>query len=99
MGAHIDAQADKSDAFGLQAHALFEAMFPGEENLSARADDTLPGNARSAAMERPRHLAGVARVSGSISDIAIGGDFAAWDTADLGEEEFEEIVFAWRCHG
>ena len=35
MGAHIDAQADEPYAFGLQAHALFEAMFSGKENFSA----------------------------------------------------------------
>ena len=91
VGFHVHPDSDQADAFRLEAHALFEGVLSGEEDFSARADDALPGNRATAAVEGPCDLTGVAGVSGGVGDVAVGGDFAAGDAADLGEEEFKEI--------
>lgn len=70
---------------------MFEGVFAGEEDFSARADYTLPGNRATAAVQGPCDLAGVAGVSGGVGDVAVGGDFAFRDATDLGEKELEEI--------
>lgn len=94
---HVDAKANKFHPLGLKAEALFESMFAGQENLPARADHALPWHASPAAVESPSHLAGVAGKSSGVGDVAIRGNFSAWDAADLGEEKAEEIpVGLWR---
>ena len=98
MQFHIHAQADEANAFGFETEALLETVFAGEQDFAAGSYDPLPGDGASAAVQGPSDLARVAGISGGVGDVAVGGDFAARDAADLSEEEFEEIVF-FRRHG
>jgi hypothetical protein len=91
VGFHVDAEADEFDAFRLEAHALFETVFAGEEDFASGADYTLPRDGASAAVQCPCDLARVAGISGAVGDIPVRGHFAARDAADLREEGFEEI--------
>jgi hypothetical protein len=88
---HVYAKAEELDAFGLEAHALFEPVFTGEENLAAGADDALPGDSGAGSVQGPCGLAGCAGKSGGVGDVSVGCDLAARDTADLGEDELEHV--------
>lgn len=74
------------DAFGTQAKTLLESVFAGEEDFSFGAEHAVPRDVFAAGTQRPDDLTGRAGVSGSGGDISIGGDFAAWDTANLVED-------------
>ena len=76
---HVDAQAVELDAFGLEAHTLFETVFAGEEDFAAGTYDALPGNGASGAVQSPCGLTGSAGESCGIGDVPVGGDLAARD--------------------
>ena len=99
MRVHVDAEAVKFYALGLQAEALFEAVFAGEEDFAAGADNALPWDTSAAAVKGPGDLARVAGVSGGVGDVAVGGDFAVGDATDLGEEGAEEVFVRLWGHG
>lgn len=83
MGSHVDTEAVELDAFGLEAHALFETSFTGEKNFAVGTDDAVPWEPAGRGMKCPSDLARRAGISGGVSDISIGGDLATWDATDL----------------
>jgi hypothetical protein len=91
MVLHVDAEAMELNAFGLEAHALFEAVFAGEEDLAARADDTLPRDSVASTVECPCSLTGCTGKSRGVGDVSVSGNLAAGDTADLGEDSLEHV--------
>lgn len=93
MVLHVDAKADELDAFGLEAHALFESVLAGEENLASGADDALPRDSGTGTVEGPCGLTGRAGESGSVSDVSVGGDLALRDTTDPGEDLLKHVGF------
>lgn len=86
MRGHIDAEAVELDAFGLEAHALFEAGFAREQNFAVGADDAVPWESAGGGVESPGDLARGTGISGGVGDVSVGGDFSAWDAADLRED-------------
>ena len=89
---HVDTEADELDAFGLETHALFESVLAGEEDFSAGADDALPRDAAgTGSVEGPRSLAGCAGKSCGVGNVAVGGDLAERDAADLGKDLLEHV--------
>src|SRR5579872_883562 len=86
---HPDFLAPKLDAFGLEADALLGSSFAGEQDFSAGAEDSMPGEASFGLAERPGDSAGVAGKSGGFGDGSIGGDFAFGNFGDYFAHFFE----------
>jgi hypothetical protein len=86
---HVNAEAEESDAFGLEPHALFEAVFTGEKYLAAGADDALPWDAGTGSVECPCGLTGRSGETCGVGDVSVGCDLTVRDATDLGEDLLE----------
>ena len=89
----VDARAVEADAFGFQEDALFEALFTGEEDLTAGSDDPVPGQTVSLA-KGPDNLTGASGEACGGRNAAVRGDFTARDAADGGAELGEHLRLA-----
>lgn len=83
VGAHIHAQSDQADPFRLQSQTLLEAVFAGEKDFAACSNHPLPGNAGATAVQCPCDLSSISGIARGIRDVAIGGNLAARDAANL----------------
>lgn len=83
MFPHVHSQAKELHSFPAQTHTLFETAFSGKENLSICADDAVPRKTAGRSMQSPRDLASRAGISGGVSDVAVGRDFATRNATHL----------------
>ena len=94
---HVHAQADEGDALALEQESLLRAFHPRQQDLSAGADDALPGQpART--VQRPHDLPRCARETGRVGNVAVGRDLAARDPADGRANHREHTVIGEGLH-
>ena len=89
---HPDASSVKDDAFGLQAEALFQAIFAGKRNFAAGADHAMPGQPARSAAQRPDHLSRTSGKTSRARHVAIGGHFAFRNSANGVADDFKHVA-------
>ena len=87
MELHVDARASEGDSFHFEAKALVEGGVALQFDCAPGADDALPGEI-DAGVKSADDLASRAGISGGLGDGTVGGDVAAGDFADGGEDSF-----------
>jgi hypothetical protein len=92
MEPHIHTPAAEGYAFGLEPEALVNGGVTAQFDLSARADDPVPGKT-GGRVERPGHLAGSTRVAGCLGDRAVGGYVTVRHFADGSNDAFAHLNF------
>jgi len=78
---HPDARSMEGDALGFQAQPLFQGIFTGQRDLSARSYYPMPRQPTPSS-QRPDHLARTAGKTRCLSDAAIRGYFSFGNFAD-----------------
>jgi hypothetical protein len=84
-----DAVAGERDALAFQAHALLEAVCPGQKDAAAGSNDAVPGQRVAGIAQGPDNLARGSGKSSGLGHLAIGGDLAARDAGDGAADELE----------
>ena len=73
----IDAATVEAHAFHFEAHTLLEAAIACAFDLTARAENAVPGKRITASAQHLGDLPVVLRVSCDLGDLAVSGDLAA----------------------
>ncbi|SPE28271.1 hypothetical protein SBA7_120047 [Candidatus Sulfotelmatobacter sp. SbA7] len=84
MALHVYAAASKHHPFGFETEPLFDGGVAAQFDFSSRAKYALPGESERGA-QNSNHLTGCSGVAGGAGHGAVGGDFAARDFADGGD--------------